>query len=225
MKKSIIVLFCILLMAVGCKPVNPPQSDDDVVRIINILYNGMGKTADVCVKPLTEMGFELPYCQYNGKAGYYDGYYIKTDKYEISIACQHDYVTLARYAYSFRNTYVNGVKEFHKADDVVYNFGWERWRGGYNTEFTDLSLHNAANAEIDSCVAANKSSHCFVLSTYEKSYADKYLLVNIHYWAVSAGGMNPDTGDALGSMADSDVSIEFMMNAESNSAFIYDHIQ
>lgn len=220
MRKSIIILIGgILWLTVGCRPVNPPQSDEDVVKIIKILYNSLGNPASVCLEPLTEMGFKVPYYLPDSRSGYDEGYYIKTDDYEFSIACNHDSVTLARYGYKFRSTYVDGVKEFHIADDVVYDFGWEQWIGGYNSDYRDLSYHDAANVEIDSCVAANKTSHCFVLSTYQKAFDNKYLLSSVHYWAVSIGGMNPNTGEALNSMADCQISIEFDIHDSPNSSF------
>ena len=220
MRKSIIILIGgILLLTVGCRPVNPPQSDEDVVKIIDILYAGIGKPSGLSISPLLEMGLKVPSYVPDSRTGYDEGYYIKTDEYEISIACRHDSVLLAHYTYQFRNTYTEGVKDFHKADDAVYNFGWEQWIGGYNSDYRDLSYHDAANVEIDSCVAANKTSHCFVLSTYQRAFDNKYLLSSVHYWAVSIGGMNPNTGEALNSMADCQISIEFDIHDSPNSSF------
>ena len=179
----------------------------------------MGKPASACISPLLEMGLKVPSYAPDSRTGYDEGYYIKTDKYEISIACRHDSVLLTHYAYLFRNTYVEGVKYFHRADDEVYSFGWEQWIGGYDSNYRDMSYRDAANIEIDSCVAANKKSHCFVLSSYQKAFDNKYLLSSVHYWAVSIGGMNPDTGEVLNPMADCQLSIEFDIHDFPNSSF------
>ena len=216
---TLFIIPCILLLVAGCQPSNPPQSDEDVVKIIKILYNSLGNPASVCLEPLTEMGFKVPYYLPDSRSGYDEGYYIKTDDYEFSIACNHDSVTLARYGYKFRSTYVDGVKEFHIADDVVYDFGWEQWIGGYNSKYNDLSLHDAATIEMDSCVAAHRDANLLIHALYQKTFDNKYLLASVRYWGISVGGMNPDTGEGKSPMADGDISIEFTICDSSNSSF------
>lgn len=209
MKKSILCIMSSILLIAGCQPINPPQSEEEVVRIITILYNGLGKPAKVCLEPLAELGFNVPYYLPDSRTGYDEGYYVKTDNYEISIACNHDSVSLARYGYRFRSTYVEGVKEFHKADDAVFHLGWEQWKGGYNSKYHDLSLHDEASINMDSCVAEHKGAQLLIFSSYQKAFFEKYLFARVHYWGVSVGGMDPDTGEGRESMADGDVYIEF----------------
>ena len=223
MKKSMLILLAdMLLLFVSCQPINPPQSDEDVVKIIEILYNGLGQPADASLRPLAEMGYDIPYYLPDSRSGYDEGYYIKTGNYEISIACNHDSVLLARYGYLFQNTYVDGVKKFHIADDAVYDIGWEQWIGGYNSKYNDLSLHDEASIDMDSCVREHRDAHLGIHSLYQKTYADKYILASVGYWGVSIGGMNPVTGEGRGSMADSDITIEFSLRDSSNSAFDQD---
>lgn len=220
MKKLIFCLCIGALLFAGCQPVNPPQPNSDVVKIIEILYNGMGKPASACLEPLAEMGLEVPYIEYDSREKDYDeGYFLKTDDYAISIACNHDSALLVYYQYRFRSTYEDGVKQFHVADNAVYNFGWEQWECGYKSTYKDLSQHDVAMTEIDSCVVADKKAHCHIWSLYQKCFSELYLFSEVSYWGVSIGGMDPNTGNGLSEMADGDISIQFSLRDTPSSAF------
>lgn len=220
MKKTAFYICIGAILIAGCKPVNPPQSDNNVVKIIEILYNGMGKPASTCLEPLAEMGIDVPYNETDSKLKEFDeGYFLKTDDYDIGFACYHDSITLARYTCRFRSTYVDGVKQFHIADDEVYGFGWDQWQGDYKSTYKELSQHDAAMAEIDSLVAEDRKAHCHIMSTYQKLFNNKYLFSCVFYWGVSIGGMDPNTGNGLSEMADGEVSVEFSLRNTPSSAF------
>ncbi len=154
------------------------------------------------------MGIDLVFIEPNDD-DFDEGYFIKTDNYVISIASLHDSVLYAYYKYEFKNTFVEGIKEFHKSDNTVHKFDWEYWQGGYKQEYSDISDHAIANQKIDSCVAENNTSSCCVSSYYQAPFSDKYLFSTVSYDAWSVGGMDPDTGLGLSRLAESVMFIDF----------------
>ncbi len=207
--KFIPVVASFVIALISCTPINPPQTDEQTSTIINILYKGMGKTAQTCLDPLKDMGIDVPLSE-TSSSDYEECYYLKNKKYEICIACHNDSILYTRYAYDFRNTYIEGAKQFHKVDDIIYNFGWEEGKvTSPEKTYHDLDQHEANKAEIDSCVAAESSSVCGIFSLYQKKFAEKYMNSSVDYYAVSVGGMDKDTGKGKSSMANSGINILF----------------
>ena len=202
MKKIIYsLLLGVLALTTSCEPQELVHSDAQINQIITILHDGMGQPASVCLEQLEEIGITLPLV----KSEQTNDYVLQNSKMWLSVSEQNDSVIYARYELYTTNTYAEGINDFIDFDNVVYNQKWEKWEGGLDNDVTDLTQHETANKEIAEMATTYNKHQLSLSSFYEKSMGNLYMHAETRYWGVAVGGMNPQTGEAIGDKVKSQI--------------------
>ena len=202
MKKIIYsLLLGVLALTTSCEPQELVHSDAQINQIITILHDGMGQPASVCLEQLEEIGFTLPLV----KSEQTNDYVLQNSKMWLSVSEQNDSVIVARYELFTTNTYSEGIADYIKMDNIVYGLNWEKWRGGVDSDVFDLSKHDAVNKEIEEYAATCKKHILGIDAFYEKKMGNMYFHAETLYWGVAVGGMNPQTGEAIGDKVKSEI--------------------
>ena len=123
----------------------------------------------------------------------------------LSVSEQNDSVIVARYELFATNTYSEGIADYIKMDNIVYGLNWEKWCGGVDGDAFDLSKHDAVNKEIEEYAATCKKHILGIDAFYEKKMGNMYFHAEMLYWGVAVGGMNPQTGEAIGDKVKSEI--------------------
>ena len=199
MKKIILALLLgVLALTTSCEPQELVHSDAEISKIITILHDGMGQPASVCLEQLEEIGFTLPLV----KSEQTNDYVLQNSKMWLSVSEQNDSVIYARYELYTTNTYAEGINDFIDFDNVVYN---QKWEGGLDNDVTDLTQHETANKEIAEMATTYNQHQLSLSSFYEKRMGNLYMHAETRYWGVAVGGMNLETGEAIGSKVKSEI--------------------
>ena len=202
MKKIILALLLgVLALTTSCEPQELVHSDAQINQIITILHDGMGQPASVCLEQLEEIGFTLPLV----KSEQTNDYVLQNSKMWLSVSEQNDSVIVARYELFTTNTYSEGIADYIKMDNIVYGLNWEKWCGGVDGDAFDLSKHDAVNKEIEEYAATCKKHILGIDAFYEKKMGNMYFHAEMLYWGVAVGGMNPETGEAIGDKVKSQI--------------------
>ena len=202
MKKIILALLLgVLALTTSCEPQELVHSDAQINQIITILHDGMGQPASVCLEQLEEIGFTLPLV----KSEQTNDYVLQNSKMWLSVSEQNDSVIVARYELFATNTYSEGIADYIKMDNIVYGLNWEKWCGGVDGDAFDLSKHDAVNKEIEEYAATCKKHILGIDAFYEKKMGNMYFHAETLYWGVAVGGMNPQTGEAIGDKVKSQI--------------------
>lgn len=202
MKKIIYsLLLGVLALTTSCEPQELVHSDAQINQIITILHDGMGQPASVCLEQLEEIGFTLPLV----KSEQTNDYVLQNSKMWLSVSEQNDSVIVARYELFTTNTYSEGIADYIKMDNIVYGLNWEKWCGGVDGDAFDLSKHDAVNKEIEEYAATCKKHILGIDAFYEKKMGNMYFHAETLYWGVAVGGMNPQTGEAIGDKVKSEI--------------------
>ena len=202
MKKIILALLLgVLALTTSCEPQELVHSDAQINQIITILHDGMGQPASVCLEQLEEIGFTLPLV----KSEQTNDYVLQNSKMWLSVSEQNDSVIVARYELFTTNTYSEGIADYIKMDNIVYGLNWEKWCGGVDGDAFDLSKHDAVNKEIEEYAATCKKHILGIDAFYEKKMGNMYFHAEMLYWGVAVGGMNPQTGEAIGDKVKSEI--------------------
>lgn len=215
MKKIILALLLgVLALTTSCEPQELVHSDAQINQIITILHDGMGQPASVCLEQLEEIGFTLPLV----KSEQTNDYVLQNSKMWLSVSEQNDSVIVARYELFTTNTYSEGIADYIKMDNIVYGLNWEKWRGGVDSDVFDLSKHDAVNKEIEEYAATCKKHILGIDAFYEKKIGNMYFHADMLYWGVAVGGMNPETGEAIGDKVKSQIRMSLSLDriADSN---------
>ena len=215
MKKIIYsLLLGVLALTTSCEPQELVHSDAQINQIITILHDGMGQPASVCLEQLEEIGITLPLV----KSEQTNDYVLQNSKMWLSVSEQNDSVIVARYELFTTNTYSEGIADYIKMDNIVYGLNWEKWRGGVDSDVFDLSKHDAVNKEIEEYAATCKKHILGIDAYYEKKMGNMYFHADMLYWGVAVGGMNPETGEAIGDKVKSQIRMSLSLNriADSN---------
>ena len=202
MKKIILALLLgVLALTTSCEPQELVHSDAEISKIITILHDGMGQPASVCLEQLEEIGITLPLV----KSEQTNDYVLQNSKMWLSVSEQNDSVIVARYELFTTNTYSEGIADYIKMDNIVYGLNWEKWCGGVDGDAFDLSKHDAVNKEIEEYAATYNQHQLSLSSFYEKRMGNLYMHAETRYWGVAVGGMNLETGEAIGSKVKSEI--------------------
>lgn len=202
MKKIIYsLLLGILALTTSCEPQELVHSDAEISKIITILHDGMGQPASVCLEQFEKMGITIPLVQSEETKEYI----LKNSKMWLGVTEKNDSVIYARYELYTTNTYAEGINDFIDFDNVVYNQKWEKWEGGLDNDVTDLTQHETANKEIAEMATTYNKHQLSLSSFYEKSMGNLYMHAETRYWGVAVGGMNLETGEAIGSKVKSEI--------------------
>ena len=215
MKKIIYsLLLGVLALTTSCEPQELVHSDAQINQIITILHDGMGQPASVCLEQLEEIGITLPLV----KSEQTNDYVLQNSKMWLSVSEQNDSVIVARYELFTTNTYSEGIADYIKMDNIVYGLNWEKWRGGVDSDVFDLSKHDAVNKEIEEYAATCKKHILGIDAYYEKKMGNMYFHADMLYWGVAVGGMNPETGEAIGDKVKSQIRMSLSLDriADSN---------
>lgn len=215
MKKIILALLLgVLALTTSCEPQELVHSDAQINQIITILHDGMGQPASVCLEQLEEIGITLPLV----KSEQTNDYVLQNSKMWLSVSEQNDSVIVARYELFTTNTYSEGIADYIKMDNIVYGLNWEKWRGGVDSDVFDLSKHDAVNKEIEEYAATCKKHILGIDAYYEKKMGNMYFHADMLYWGVAVGGMNPETGEAIGDKVKSQIRMSLSLDriADSN---------
>ena len=215
MKKIILALLLgVLALTTSCEPQELVHSDAQINQIITILHDGMGQPASVCLEQLEEIGFTLPLV----KSEQTNDYVLQNSKMWLSVSEQNDSVIVARYELFATNTYSEGIADYIKMDNIVYGLNWEKWCGGVDGDAFDLSKHDAVNKEIEEYAATCKKHILGIDAYYEKKMGNMYFHADMLYWGVAVGGMNPETGEAIGDKVKSQIRMSLSLDriADSN---------
>lgn len=202
MKKIIYsLLLGILALTTSCEPQELVHSDAEISKIITILHDGMGQPASVCLEQFEKMGITIPLVQSEETKEYI----LKNSKMWLGVTEKNDSVIYARYELYTTNTYAEGINDFIDFDNVVYNQKWEKWEGGLDNDVTDLTQHETANKEIAEMATTYNQHQLSLSSFYEKRMGNLYMHAETRYWGVAVGGMNLETGEAIGSKIKSEI--------------------
>ena len=215
MKKIILALLLgVLALTTSCEPQELVHSDAQINQIITILHDGMGQPASVCLEQLEEIGITLPLV----KSEQTNDYVLQNSKMWLSVSEQNDSVIVARYELFTTNTYSEGIADYIKMDNIVYGLNWEKWCGGVDGDAFDLSKHDAVNKEIEEYAATCKEHILGIDAFYEKKMGNMYFHAEMLYWGVAVGGMNPETGEAIGDKVKSQIRMSLSLDriADSN---------
>ena len=215
MKKIILALLLgVLALTTSCEPQELVHSDAQINQIITILHDGMGQPASVCLEQLEEIGITLPLV----KSEQTNDYVLQNSKMWLSVSEQNDSVIVARYELFATNTYSEGIADYIKMDNIVYGLNWEKWCGGVDGDAFDLSKHDAVNKEIEEYAATCKEHILGIDAFYEKKMGNMYFHAEMLYWGVAVGGMNPQTGEAIGDKVKSQIRMSLSLDriADSN---------
>ena len=194
-------LLALSFVLAACEPQELVHSDAQINQIITILHDGMGQPASVCLEQLEEIGFTLPLV----KSEQTNDYVLQNSKMWLSVSEQNDSVIVARYELFTTNTYSEGIADYIKMDNIVYGLNWEKWCGGVDGDAFDLSKHDAVNKEIEEYAATCKKHILGIDAFYEKKMGNMYFHAETLYWGVAVGGMNPQTGEAIGDKVKSQI--------------------
>ena len=194
-------LLALSFVLAACEPQELVHSDAQINQIITILHDGMGQPASVCLEQLEEIGFTLPLV----KSEQTNDYVLQNSKMWLSVSEQNDSVIVARYELFTTNTYSEGIADYIKMDNIVYGLNWEKWCGGVDGDAFDLSKHDAVNKEIEEYAATYNQHQLSLSSFYEKRMGNLYMHAETCYWGVAVGGMNPQTGEAIGDKVKSQI--------------------
>ena len=194
-------LLALSFVLAACEPQELVHSDAQINQIITILHDGMGQPASVCLEQLEEIGFTLPLV----KSEQTNDYVLQNSKMWLSVSEQNDSVIVARYELFATNTYSEGIADYIKMDNIVYGLNWEKWCGGVDGDAFDLSKHDAVNKEIEEYAATCKKHILGIDAFYEKKMGNMYFHAETLYWGVAVGGMNPQTGEAIGDKVKSQI--------------------
>ena len=194
-------LLALSFVLAACEPQELVHSDAEISKIITILHDGMGQPASVCLEQLEEIGITLPLV----KSEQTNDYVLQNSKMWLSVSEQNDSVIVARYELFTTNTYSEGIADYIKMDNIVYGLNWEKWRGGVDSDVFDLSKHDAVNKEIEEYAATCKKHILGIDAYYEKKMGNMYFHADMLYWGVAVGGMNPETGEAIGDKVKSQI--------------------
>ena len=194
-------LLALSFVLAACEPQELVHSDAQINQIITILHDGMGQPASVCLEQLEEIGFTLPLV----KSEQTNDYVLQNSKMWLSVSEQNDSVIVARYELFTTNTYSEGIADYIKMDNIVYGLNWEKWCGGVDGDAFDLSKHDAVNKEIEEYAATCKKHILGIDAYYEKKIGNMYFHAETLYWGVAVGGMNPQTGEAIGDKVKSQI--------------------
>ena len=194
-------LLALSFVLAACEPQELVHSDAQINQIITILHDGMGQPASVCLEQLEEIGFTLPLV----KSEQTNDYVLQNSKMWLSVSEQNDSVIVARYELFTTNTYSEGIADYIKMDNIVYGLNWEKWCGGVDGDAFDLSKHDAVNKEIEEYAATCKKHILGIDAFYEKKMGNMYFHAETLYWGVAVGGMNPQTGEAIGDKVKSEI--------------------
>ena len=194
-------LLALSFVLAACEPQELVHSDAQINQIITILHDGMGQPASVCLEQLEEIGFTLPLV----KSEQTNDYVLQNSKMWLSVSEQNDSVIVARYELFTTNTYSEGIADYIKMDNIVYGLNWEKWCGGVDGDAFDLSKHDAVNKEIEEYAATCKKHILGIDAFYEKKMGNMYFHAEMLYWGVAVGGMNPQTGEAIGDKVKSQI--------------------
>lgn len=202
MKKIIYsLLLGVLALTTSCEPQELVHSDAQINQIITILHDGMGQPASVCLEQFEKMGITIPLVQSEETKEYI----LKNSKMWLGVTEKNDSVIYARYELYTTNTYAEGINDFIDFDNVVYNQKWEKWEGGLDNDVTDLTQHETANKEIAEMATTYNQHQLSLSSFYEKRMGNLYMHAETRYWGVAVGGMNLETGEAIGSKVKSEI--------------------
>lgn len=202
MKKIIYsLLLGILALTTSCEPQELVHSDAEISKIITILHDGMGQPASVCLEQFEKMGITIPLVQSEETKEYI----LRNSKMWLGVTEKNDSVIYARYELYTTNTYAEGINDFIDFDNVVYNQKWEKWEGGLDNDVTDLTQHETANKEIAEMATTYNQHQLSLSSFYEKRMGNLYMHAETRYWGVAVGGMNLETGEAIGSKIKSEI--------------------
>ena len=194
-------LLALSFVLAACEPQELVHSDAQINQIITILHDGMGQPASVCLEQLEEIGFTLPLV----KSEQTNDYVLQNSKMWLSVSEQNDSVIVAKYELFTTNTYSEGIADYIKMDNIVYGLNWEKWCGGVDGDAFDLSKHDAVNKEIEEYAATCKKHILGIDAFYEKKMGNMYFHAETLYWGVAVGGMNPQTGEAIGDKVKSQI--------------------
>lgn len=216
--KKVLLFFiaCVLFSMVGCKPVNPPSSDE-VSSVLDLCYAAMGQSGEKLQDDLAGLGIKIPEID---PVGQYRCYKLNTKSYNLDFSTIDDEVVILHYEILFKDTYINGISKYWEISNQMIGHDWEEWRGsasGYYSEMNNVEQRPEFINDITAIVASCKESHFSVYERAKTSLGSNKIYATWEYWATDPSGMNPDTGEGLSSLYESSVMVEFEISEDDYS--------
>ena len=217
MKKVLLFLFpCLLFFIVGCKPVNPPDSDE-VSSVLNLCYSAMGQSGEKLQDDLADIGIDVPEID---SAGQYRCYKLNTKSYNLDFSTIDDVVVILHYEILFKDTYVNGISKYWEISNQMIDHNWEEWLGsasGYYSIMNNVEQRPEFINDITTIVASCNESHFSVYERAKTSLGANKMYATWEYCATDPSGMNPDTGEGLSSLYESSVMVDLEISEDDYS--------